>query len=193
MKRIEDGEVTRKGVHYTASLIPILYYFVFTRTITLMVLGACCLVLVLAEVMRMRDPGLYRIYLKIFGFMIRPRERQGAFTGATFVFLGSFLTVLLFSKEVAVIVLLFLTIGDPTACLIGLAYGRHKLIGEKTVEGSLGFITAGLLATFWIPMVPLTVKIAGVAAAALVELIPWAIDDNLTIPLFSGTLMMFLV
>ncbi|MFO7987512.1 MAG: hypothetical protein R6U38_16750 [Desulfatiglandaceae bacterium] len=193
MKRIQKGEGARKSIHYTASLIPILYYFVFDRSITLSVLAVCSLTFILAEIMRMRYPGLYRIYLKIFGFMIRSHERQAKFTGATFVFLGSFLTVLLFSKEVAVTVLLFLTIGDPTACLIGLARGKHKLIGDKTLEGSLAFILASLLATCWIPMVPFPIKIAGAITAALVELIPWRIDDNLTIPLLSGTLMMFLM
>ncbi len=193
MNRIKDGELARKAIHYTASLIPILYYFVFNRTITLSVLGACSFIFIVAELLRMRYPRLYRLYLKIFGFMIRHHERRTKFTGATFVFLGSFLTVFLFPKEVAVISLLFLTIGDPTACLIGLACGKHKLIREKTLEGSLAFVIAGLLATLWIPTVPFTIKIVGVILAGLIELIPWRIDDNLMIPLLSGTIMMILM
>jgi len=193
MNRIKEGELARKAIHYTASLIPVLYYFVFNRTITLIVLGACSAIFVIAELLRMSYPRLYRLYLKIFGFMIRHHERREKFTGATFVFLGSFLTVFLFPKEVAVIALLFLTIGDPTACLIGLAIGKHKLIGEKTVEGSLAFIMAGLIATSWISTVPFATKIAGVILAGLIELIPWRIDDNLMIPLLSGTIMMILM
>lgn len=193
MNRISKGEIARKTAHYTAVLIPLLYYFVFSRRVTLVVLAGCTLVLVTAEVLRMRHPGSHRIYLKRFGFMIRHHEQQAVFTGSTFVFLGAFLTVWLFPREVAVMVLLFLTVGDPTACLMGLAWGRHKLIGEKSLEGSLAFIVSSLLTTLWIPPVPLSIKLAGAMTAALIELIPWRIDDNLTIPLGSGALVMALM
>ncbi|HMA62236.1 MAG TPA: hypothetical protein VKP78_06245 [bacterium] len=195
MKQVAEGELARKAIHYSSTLIPLAYYFVLNRGVMLWATGLLFLFFLMAEIVRLRFPRFYKLYLKVFGWMIRSHEKKDHLTGATYVFLGAFLSIFFFSKEVAVIVLFFLTVGDPTACLVGLSIGRVKLPGtEKTVEGSLAFILAGLLATFWISGVGLGVKIAGVLLAALIEYLPFkSFDDNLMIPLITGTIMMIIL
>ena len=192
MNRIKEGELARKVVHYNASLIPIIYYFFVDRKIALIVLGVCSASIILAEVLRMRNPLSKNLYMKIFGWMTRSHEHNKHFTGASYVFVGSFLTILLFPKEIAVIVLLFLSVGDPTACLVGLSIGKVKIWHDKTLEGSLAFIIAGFLVTFWIPGIALWVKVIGAFVACFVELIPWKVDDNITIPLITGIILIVL-
>ncbi len=192
MKSIDKGEIGRKCVHYTASLIPILCYIIDDRNTALIILGSCTVAMFIAEILRMYNSYCIKLYAKVFGWMTRQYELDRHITGATYVFLGSFLTVFLFQKEVAVTALLFLTVGDPTACLVGLAFGKSKLL-NKTLEGTLAFVVSGFLATLWVPGVPLLVKLIGVVFASLVELIPWKVDDNITIPLISGMVLMILL
>lgn len=191
---VEEGELARKAIHYSSTIIPLAYYFFFDKNVMLWLTGLGFLIFLIAEIIRHIYPQFYKLYLKIFGLMIRTHEKKYHLTGATYVFLGSFLSIFFFPKTIAVIVLLFLTVGDPSACLVGLSIGRINLPGNtKTLEGSLAFILAGLLATFWIPGVGLKVKLTGVFLAALIEYMPFKrFDDNLMIPLITGTLMIIL-
>ena len=74
---------------------------------------------------------------------------------------------------------------------MGKAWGRIKLIGDKSLEGSAAcFIVCAVISVFWIdPVVGLT----GAFVATLAELLPLRIDDNLTVPLISGAVMQVMV
>ncbi|MCF7886017.1 MAG: hypothetical protein K9M80_05950 [Candidatus Marinimicrobia bacterium] len=195
VKTVKDGELARKAIHYSATIIPLTYFFLLDRSVMLWITGLLFILFLLAELIRLYFPQFYRLYLKVFGLMIRTYEKKYYLTGATYVFLGAFLSIFFFPKEIAIIVLLFLTVGDPSACLVGLSIGQIKLPGsDKTLEGSLAFILTGLLVTFWIPGVNLELKIIGVLLAALIEYLPFrSFDDNLMIPLMTGTLMMIIL
>jgi len=191
MSRVKEGEYARKAIHYSASLIPLLYYFLFSRSLMLWLTGGSFVLMIVAELARLLYPKYYHIYLRFFGWMIRSYEKKKYLTGATYVFLGSFLSIFFFTKNIAVISLLFVTIGDPTACLAGLSFGNIKLPGsEKTLEGSISFILAGLLATFWIPEISILEKALGGSLAAMIEYMPFKkFDDNLMIPIITGTFL----
>lgn len=191
MRTLTKGELARKAIHYTASLIPLLYYFFFERRTALVILGIISVVILVAEVSRMLIPALSSLYLRIFGWMIREHEAKNSLTGATFVFIGSFLTIFFFPREIATTVLLFLTVGDPTACLFGMSFGKIKIF-NKTLEGTLAFVVSSFIATIWVPGIPLHVKFAGVITAAAVELLPKKFDDNIAIPIISGIIISLL-
>lgn len=193
IKPVKEGELGRKAIHYTSSLVPLIYQFFFNKHDATLIAGLLFLGIVVAELLRMNVPVLRRLYRRLFGRMIKPHEFRKHFTGATYVFLGAFLAIFLFPKEIAVTCLLFLTIGDPTACLVGLSIGRIKIYNNKTLEGMLAFVLISLLATFWIAGIPLWIKTIGVLVASFVEVIHRKIDDNVLIPFFSGTTMLFLV
>jgi len=193
IKPVKEGELGRKAIHYTSSLVPLIYQFFFNKHDATLIAGLLFLGIVVAELLRMNVPVLRRLYRRLFGWMMKPHEFRKHFTGATYVFLGAFLAIFLFPKEIAVTCLLFLTIGDPTACLVGLSVGRIKVHNNKTLEGMLAFVFISLLATAWIAGIPLWIKIIGVLVACFVEVIHRKIDDNVLIPFFSGTVMLFLV
>jgi len=125
--------------------------------------------------------------------MTRPHEHKNHLTGATYVSLGSLLVIYLFPKEIAVVALFFLMVGDPTACLVGMSFGKIKIMRDKTLEGALAFVLASLVVTWWIPTVPFSVKLIGACVASLLELIPWKLDDNLTIPSLSALFMYYML
>lgn len=190
MNPIESGELARKSIHYSASLIPIIYFFV-EKKLAVAILLVCSILILTAELLRMHNSKCNALYMKIFGWMTRPHEHSNHLTGATYVFIGSFITVLLFPKEIAIMTILFLTVGDPTAYLVGKAFGNSKFLG-KSLKGTIAFIIAGFLATIWIPGIPITIKLVGAVIASIIELAPLKIDDNLTIPIITGFIIILL-
>ena len=65
-----------------------------------------------------------------FSPMLRKHELEGNLTGATWAFIGGTISVFLFEKDIAVLALLFMSVGDTVAALIGQRYGKIK-IGKK--------------------------------------------------------------
>ena len=113
-------------------------------------------------------------------------------TGATYIALAALVAFLAFDKPVAITALFFLSLGDPVAALVGRRAPGFRVMG-KSPWGTLAFfavavavvgvLTAGDVVSFHWGLV------AGAGVAALVELAPAALDDNLTIPLISGGAM----
>ena len=66
--------------------------------------------------------------------MMRQHELDGKMTGATWVLIGSTLTVFLFNKDIAVLSLLFMSIGDTVAALVGQKYVKIKIGAKNTGE-----------------------------------------------------------
>ena len=104
------------------------------------------------------------------------------------------LTVLTVPKRAALVGIYTLAIADPLAAIVGIRYGRRRIAHNRSLEGSLVFFTATLLIAGlvlgWGTDVPALAIVwaSGTIglAAAVCEVLPLRIDDNLTIPLFVG-------
>lgn len=183
-------ELSRKALHLiTNSLIPIIYYFVDIPQMWMSeLLGLAAILFVTIDLGRTRNIWIAKVFRKFFNPMMRSHELDGKLTGASYLLIGSFITVMLFPKPIAVLALLFATFGDTFAALYGQRFGKIK-IWNKTLEGSIAGLLVCLLLAWFIPDVPNIVKYSGAFAAMFIELIPIRIDDNLRIPLFSGLVM----
>jgi len=159
-------------------------YWLTSREFTLLFLGVVAVGAMVIEILRATWEDFNQFLLKLIGRFARDHEKTHI-TGATCFSAAALLVVAWFSEPVAVSSLLFLTLGDSAAALVGTRYGRHRIYG-KSLEGSgacLGVCcVVGWYALGWI-------GVAGAAAATLVELFPSPLDDNLRIPLASGSVM----
>ena len=112
--------------------------------------------------------------------------------GSTYMAAASLIVFLFFDKELAILALLYIAVGDPLAGVVGKRYGRVK-IGSKSVEGTMAFaVGAGAVGCGMVAgglEVPYWVALGGAGVGALVELFPSPLDDNLTVPPMSATLM----
>ena len=79
-----------------------------------------------------------------------------------------------------------LALADPAASYVGRRWGRARL-GTGTVTGSVTFLVTGLLVL--VPFVGIGPASVAAAFASAVEVLPWKINDNLTIPLSSGLVL----
>jgi dolichol kinase len=192
VRDIPKGERGRKTIHYLTIFIPVIYYFWVEKIPAVIILAIVTALMIIAELLRLYVPFFRNFYNRFFGYMTREHEHNNHITGATNILIGLLIAVSLFPKEIAVASMLFLSAGDPTACLIGMSFGRVK-IGTKTLEGTLAFITISLLVTWWIPNVPFWVKAIGAVTAGGLELFHGKLDDNLLIPPLSALIMYLLV
>jgi dolichol kinase len=192
LSRHREGIIARKLIHYSAASIPLGYYYFLDKTLAIYLLLAASFVVVFSDVLRMVGPRSRRLYWKLFGWMTKRRELNQEFTGASYMLVGSLVAVMIFPKAIAVIALLFLTIGDPSACLVGVFMGRIRTFDKKTLEGTLAFIMSGFIVTLLVIEIPLSYKLLAAIVAGIIEMLPIKIDDNFTIPLSAGLTLLLL-
>ncbi len=174
----------RKTIHLTALLIPI-GLWILPEYAALPILGFLAASCLTADLLRMSHSMVARLFLKIFGPLLRDHEKGKRLTGSTYLLIGSFLCAWGFGAEIAILALLYLIFGDTIAALVGRRWGRVHM-GKKTLEGSASclFVCVGIALIF--PSVPTQAALVGAIIATFVEWLPWAMDDNLTIPIIAG-------
>ncbi|OGS45741.1 MAG: hypothetical protein A2539_07860 [Elusimicrobia bacterium RIFOXYD2_FULL_34_15] len=184
-------EAKRKISHWFILLVPISYIYVFPerKNLILLVLGILIFIVVIFELLRQNNEKLNSALLKMFGGIHRENEVKNTST-LIYSLSGIFLTIFFFSKEIAILAILFLTFGDGLAALVGERYGNHKIFRKKSWEGTITNLVVCLIAGFLFSKF-FTIKnsqiILGSASATIIEILP--IKDNLLIPIISGLVM----
>jgi dolichol kinase len=179
-----DREVWRKMLHLFALSIPIGYQFVSRHAAFGIVFG-CFLIALLVDLARLRGWPVQRIWRPVVDPIVRPKESRN-FTGATYILLAGWLCPLLFELPAATLGMLAIILGDTAAALVGRRWGRHRTIGNRSIEGSAAFLAAAMLAGVCAPGIPLVIGLIAAPIAATVEMFSIKIDDNLSVPLTVG-------
>jgi dolichol kinase len=147
------------------------------------------------EGMRQYSETARRFLLWVFKSIAHPHERYRVNSSTWFatalVILGA-----LFEPMLCSVGLICLGVGDPAAGLVGRRFGKTKLVGQRSLEGSLamlfvaGFATCSVLMV-WHTALPIGTMLAVSASAALfgtvAELSSSKIDDNFSIPLAAAS------
>jgi glycerol-3-phosphate acyltransferase PlsY len=185
----------RKLYHLLGGLVLLSLYFILGRERALAFYGVLFLIVLAVEVARLSIPAFNQFIFARFGSFIRQKEAN-KLTGTAPYVLGIGLTLYLYRADIATAAICFLAFGDVAATAVGERYGKTK-IGEKSLEGTLAFVVAAVVAGFLLSLVGIHlthgIVLAGALAAAGVELIPLHVNDNLVIPLVSGGVMELIV
>jgi glycerol-3-phosphate acyltransferase PlsY len=146
------------------------------------------------DLLRMRIPWLNRWLVSWLAPLLK-QEEDRRITGATYLAIAAFFAFLLFDQSVAVSALLFLSLGDPAAALVGRRMPGLRVF-RKSPGGTAAFIAVSLVIVAVLVGADVVEYrwslLAGAVVAGLVELAPLPLDDNLTIPLISGGVMQLL-
>jgi len=189
---ISSIEYLRKLIHLCNLIIPLTYLIFITERLQMVsILIVLSLVFLFIDVARHKIIWIRLIFENLFGNMLRSHEMDGKLTGATWVMIGSVITIALFSKPVAIISLIFMSLGDTAAGLIGQKFGKHK-VGDKSWEGFFAGLVVCFIVAINFPLLPLKISLVGALVAMIMELLPIPLDDNFKIPLGSGAIMMML-
>jgi len=134
-----------------------------------------------------------RLFELLFNSITHKHEAD-QINSATWYCSAVFVSTLLFEPVAIIGSVLCLAVGDPIAGIVGRSIGRVKLIGRRTLEGTLAFTFSATLATWALlslqyPSVthPVLIALAGGGSAALAELLSghW-LDDNVSVPLTAA-------
>ncbi|AEH50761.1 glycerol-3-phosphate acyltransferase [Pseudothermotoga thermarum] len=132
-------------------------------------------------------------------FRIYKQKEKHRISSITMFLLGVFLTYLLFSESIAIASLCFLVFGDMMAKIVGINYGRTMILktsAGKTLEGWVGFLSISVSAAYFLwfaKILPLWIGLVGALVASIAESLPIPIDDNVSVPVLSGAVMMLLM
>jgi len=186
------AELARKGIHLFALIIPVGYSLVTFPTAIAWV-GASAATAIFIDLSRFYRWSVWKYFALILTPIIREHEVKGGFTGASYILTTALMAIIFFPKPIAIAAMMFIIIGDTAAALVGRKYGRHRLKGKKTVEGSAACFITLFLVSFFIPGLPTLVAFTGAVTATVAEAISGKIDDNLTVPVSSGLVMLLVM
>ena len=198
-KKRSEIHWARKAWHIVGVLTMATVYSYAPLMVSLTTLAIAWVLFVPVDFARQRSPGLNELLLHAFKPFMRDNEEHGL-AGTTYLLTGVTIIAFVFPRDVVILTLLFLAFADPFASYFGIRYGKDKIFGHKSVQGSLAafIICTGLTAIYLYTHVLLMDRIlivslfAGVIGA-LAELIPLGkLDDNLTLPVLSGTFLWLL-
>ena len=181
----------RRVFHLVAATGTTLLSLVIPEQPYLFLIGSGALFSLAMETSRLRSPRLNRLYMAVFGPILKQSE-SAEITGATWFLIAAFFTFFFYGPEIALPVLLFVAVGDPAAALVGTHFPGPRFWG-KSPSGIVAFIAAAL--GVWAIVCAAgygqwswAIVVAAVVAA-VVEFAPTPIDDNLTVPLIGGAVL----
>ncbi|MBI5696700.1 MAG: hypothetical protein HZC51_13390 [Nitrospirae bacterium] len=189
-------KIGRKIYHMSGGLIMVAAYAALGRTSGLAFLGGLFLVATAIDVARLKTPAFNEFMYAHFSRFIRESEKD-RLTGTPWYVLGVLLAAALYDLPVAAYAVAFLACGDVAATTVGERWGTIKISGVKSLQGTLAFIVVASLVGFLIsrvfyPVSP-AVFLVGALVAAMVEILPLKLDDNLTVPVVSGAVMQAMI
>jgi len=192
------NELARKAIHFFSLLIILVYFLVsdfFNQRIALTFLVLILIIFIEFEFLRLEVRRKIPILNKIWAWTRRRKEKH-LLGGDVFFLLGAILVLAVFDPKIAIAAILMTTFGDLAAALIGKKFGKHKIIKNKTWEGSLSELAINLIIgvivflvyqdlpfSTWQPWAVISVM---ALTATLVETSVNKLDDNLLIPVFAG-------
>jgi dolichol kinase len=178
-----------------------LYQFVLDRATTLWILAGLLGLFAGLDIARRFSPRFNDLMIdRLFGAIVRPQERY-RIPSASWYLLALAVVVLVAPAPVACAAVLVLALADPAASLVGSRWGSTKLVGDKSLQGSLAFLAAGLLAAGgyllaagpWPAPQALLLAAAMAATGTLVELFSDRLDDNFSVPVACALCGLLLV
>ncbi len=189
---IPISEYKRKLIHLFNLAIPFSYLYIFPeKWVFVKLLSILMFLFIIFDILRHKVAWVKSLFTLFINSMLRSHEQEGKLTGATWVMIGAVISIILFSKPVAIIALIFMSLGDSAAGLIGQRYGKHK-IWNKSWEGFFGGLFVCIIVGMNYSLLPMTISLSGAVAAMVMEILPIPLDDNFKIPLGAGAIMMML-
>lgn len=185
-------EFFRETIHIGSFIIPVICkYLKVDIYLISTAITVVTIIYIVSELIRMKGrefPLLYAITSKA-----AVGEEKWSFATSPIIFAMSIvLTLLIFPIPVNYVAIASLTLGDGCASIFGRKFGKTAIPfnKQKSMEGTI----VGLFAAFLGTLI-FTDPLRGVVAAGIgmtVEVIPSPINDNISIPIISGMILMLL-
>jgi dolichol kinase len=189
-------EIHRKSFHMMGLLCPIIYYFISKQIAILILLPITALVLYI-DVYRHKLSKIQYVVEFFLGKIMRDSEiKQKKLASCSWMFLGLFISCILFNKEIASVSWLVLFLSDSAAAIIGKKIGKNKFSNGKSFEGSAGFfISALFIGLFYRQFADVGYNFLSLVIASIIATYveiyskDYGVDDNFSIPIVFGMIL----
>jgi dolichol kinase len=195
------NEIYRKLFHFCLVLLPISFLLIKDKKIFYIFLLATTFFIVLADLVRTKHNGLNKIFLAIFGKIMRDYEKtQSTLSGLSYAFLSASLVFTLAKPVVAIMAFFILAIADGFASIVGKTI-KSRPFYQKTLAGSSAFFCLAMLVvlvsgwcfnykSWYFYVYSFFGVIFATALEARSDLLK--LDDNLVVPLSFALVLSFL-
>ncbi len=187
VSRTEGLQPWRRVFHAASGLMVVFVPFLagWSRETTLLLLTVALFGGLALDVIRLRTTWVNRVFFRVLSALASPREARGL-ASSTWYALGALVCFALYPPAIAGGAIILLALADPAAGVVGRIFGRRRL-GKGTVEGTTAFWIVG--SAVLVPIVGWPHGLAAAAAAALAEIAPGLVDDNLVVPVVAGAVL----
>ena len=194
LKKRSDIHWARKVWHVLAVGFMAVFYAYAPLKLSLILLVIACAIFISVDFLRQKNAALNDFIMHVFKPIMRDSEIS-RLAGTTYLIVGVTLVAFIFPREITLLTLLFLAFADPSASYFGIRYGKDKIFGDKSIQGSLAaFVVCALLTAIFLSAHSMIldrvviVSLLGGLIGALAELIPiFDLDDNFTLPVLSAS------
>tara|TARA_B100000683_G_scaffold273591_1_gene319578 strand:+ start:1986 stop:2807 length:822 start_codon:yes stop_codon:yes gene_type:complete len=177
------------------SIIATLYLHYVEHSFAVHTIGIGVCLFYIFEQLRVKYPEYADSFSIISSYFYRAEEQLKESAMIPYA-MGLLLTILSFPKIISVVAIFTLATSDPLSAIIGIKFGKHPFLENKTYEGSGAFFITCFLCIF-LPfhfVIGLTVgknimlSLIWSLLVTAFEALPSRVDDNLTIPLVTATI-----
>ncbi|MDR3196008.1 MAG: hypothetical protein LBT58_04460 [Endomicrobium sp.] len=186
MAGVPKDEIKRKAFHLL-SLIYVFGYWYLPKGVVVLWLGITITIVALLEYIRFKFPMVNDFFKRNFRGFYRSDE-AAKISGLIWTLSGAFIAILFFpNKSIVFTSLLYLAFGDTAAALVGRTIGGHKIFTGKSLEGSFAcFVVCFIIGLF---LFNIQFALIGAVAAALIEAIPWKLNDNFWMQIINAGIL----
>lgn len=193
-------QIMRRLFHmFNGFAIATLYLISFSHSQMVHLLGLFACLLYVFEQIRVNYPEKAVKFLPISRFIIRAEEQLKESAMVPYL-MAVLLTIITFPKEIALVGIYTLAFADPLSAIVGIRFGKHKISETRSYEGSFAFFICTffcslfVLSGYYYGITPSIIIISFIlgCSVTILDLFPMKIDDNLTIPLFTSSMLWIL-
>lgn len=178
-------QVYRKIWHLSFIWAPVAYYYgLSTKAAILLSLVAVAFFLAL-DLIRFNWKRGNEIAYRVLPWLLKDQERK-SLNASIYFALSCLICATFFERRVAALAIALLCVGDPVAAIVGTRYGTIRIL-NKSFQGSLAcfVVCYGVSRLLFDP----TVSFWAALTATFFELISSRLNDNLSIPIFTGLMV----
>jgi dolichol kinase len=176
-------ELARKALHLVFAAVPIALAAGVSQPALAWTLGALFLIALTVELSRARVPAVADRFTRVFGSLLRPRER-GRWTGATWLIAVCLGALWALPRPDAIAVTWAAAVGDASAALVGIPLGGRLIPNTgrgKSIEGSAACFLVTFAGAYGLAGLGLRLALLVAAAATAAEWPNWGVDDNVRV------------
>lgn len=197
-------QYARRFFHLSMGLsVALLYGLFLEHNQAVTILGTIACILYVFEQVRIKYPEYSNKFGKITKTIYRAEEKLKESAAIPYV-IAVLLTVLIFPKVIAVAAILILAISDPLSAIVGIKWGKNRIVPDKSLEGSGAFFVSSFIIIFVVFMAGthdvgkfslwalFIFSLCSSFLGTVIEMLPLRIDDNLIIPLSTSFILWIL-